>query len=303
MIIPMQKIGMSSLKIEIITVSIEVKNRANASSMIEYLRKIEANDPAIRVIYNPGVEGRATVKVTSIPGIRVMHTEDIISQLETEAKIEVTPKNPERQAATEIEKQVVPATFLFCERLVPVSRKTIDKDGYESTVLAFGKGKLTSWNKAQHNLFECLGHAPKLICESRYNDLLSKYNIGDDINPCDLFRVGTKVDVTGTSIGHGFSGAMKRHNFSGMRATHGVSKSHRAHGSTGQRSQPGRVFKGKKMAGHYGNEKITVQSLKVIMSDRMNISGMHGSVIAVIGSVPGCDNGTCFIKPAVKGGI
>ncbi|HLB80463.1 MAG TPA: 50S ribosomal protein L3, partial [Dongiaceae bacterium] len=108
------------------------------------------------------------------------------------------------------------------------------------------------------------------------------------------FVAGQFVDVTGTSIGKGFAGAMKRHNFGGLRATHGVSVSHRSHGSTGNRQDPGRVFKGKKMAGHMGDRRVTVQNLKVVSTDAGR------GLILVKGAVPGADGGYVLVRDAVK---
>jgi large subunit ribosomal protein L3 len=300
--IPMQKIGMSDLKVEFISVSVEVKNRAHAPEMVKYLRKLSSEDPAIKIIYNPGVEARVTIRVTSVPGLRPLHTEDIISRLEADCKIEVTPKNPDRKAETTTVTKIMGATFLFCNHLVPVARKTVERDGYDATILAFGKGKIKSWNKAQHTLFEGLGYAPHSICESRHIACINEADLNQEIDLCNLFRVGCKVDVAGTTLGRGFAGVMKRHNFSGLPASHGVTLKHRSGGSTGQRTYAGRVFKGKKMAGHYGNERVTIQSLQVLMSSKMNIGGTDGAVIAVLGSIPGYDSGMCFVKPAAKGG-
>lgn len=110
----------------------------------------------------------------------------------------------------------------------------------------------------------------------------------------DHFAEGQLVDVTGTSIGKGFAGAMKRHNFHGLRATHGVSVSHRSHGSTGQRQDPGKVFKGKKMAGHMGDRRVTTQNLKVVKTD------VERGLIMIEGAVPGAKGGWIQIKDAVK---
>lgn len=301
--VPMQKIGMSDIKIEFISVFIEVKNRSKAAEMVRYLKALAKSNPAVKVVHNPGVEEKVYLRVINVPGIQELHTEDVIEQLERDTGIEVTPKNPERKVDTEIVTKIVGATFLFAHKLIPIARKTIENDGYEATLLAVGEKRLKNWNKAQHPLFKYIPNAPKLICESRYMTEINKHNLNEEINICDLFKVGSKVDASGKTIGRGFSGAMKRHNFKGLRATHGVTKAHRSHGSTGHRSLPARVFKGKKMAGRYGNENITTQSLQVVLSDTMNISGHEGYVIAVIGSVPGFNGSTCFIAPAVKGSI
>jgi large subunit ribosomal protein L3 len=116
--------------------------------------------------------------------------------------------------------------------------------------------------------------------------------------PADRFTLGESVDITGITKGRGFTGVMKRHNFKGLEATHGVSVSHRSHGSTGQRQDPGRVFKGKKMAGHYGTEQVTVQNLKIVQIDAANESGSY--TIAIKGSIPGCNGSVVKIKTAAK---
>lgn len=192
--------------------------------------------------------------------------------------------------------KVIGVTFLWCEMLKVLSHKTKERDGYSAMILGFGNSKLKSWNKAQHYLFQD-GFVPEKIYEFRTDNTLE---VGSDIVPSESFSIGSYIDVAGTSKGRGFSGVMKRHNFDGLRATHGVSKAHRKPGSTGQRNRPGRVFKGKKMPGHYGNERITVQSLKVVFAENMTLDGKQGSVIGVHGAVPGPNNGICFVQHAVK---
>lgn len=192
--------------------------------------------------------------------------------------------------------KIVGATFLWADKIVPIQQKCKNKHGYEATLFAFGKGKIKSWNKAQHKLFQSLDFTPKKICESREF-------ITEDKSPLEvhkIFETGSKVDVSGITKGRGFSGPIKRHNFKGLPASHGVSKAHRSHGSTGNRTAPGRVFKGKKMAGHYGNERVTVQSLKVVFAKEMELGNSVGSVIAVMGAVPGCNGSTCYVKHTVK---
>lgn len=194
--------------------------------------------------------------------------------------------------------KVVGVTFLWCEMLRVLAHKTPDRDGYSAMVLGFGKTKPKTWNKAQHYLFSGQETAPESIYEYRTDDLAE---IGSEINPVDSFLFGSYVDVAGTSKGRGFAGVMKRHNFHGLGASHGVSKAHRKAGSTGQ-NEPARVFKGKKMPGHYGHERITVQSLKVVFADNMTLDGKNGAVIGVHGAVPGPNQGMCFVKHAVKRG-
>lgn len=197
---------------------------------------------------------------------------------------------------------VIGVTFLWCEKLKVLSHKTIERDGYSALLLGFGDARIKSWNKAQHYLFKDSDEfkdVPSKIYEYRTDKALE---IGTFINPSQLFAIGSHVDVSGNSKGRGFSGVMKRHNFSGLGASHGVSKAHRKPGSTGQRTYPGRVFKGKKMAGRYGNERITVQSMEVVFSEEMELCGRKGSIIGVHGAVPGPNNALCFLKHAVKKG-
>jgi large subunit ribosomal protein L3 len=196
---------------------------------------------------------------------------------------------------------VIGVTFLWAQKLKVLGHKTLEKDGYEAMIIGAGEGKLSSWNKAQHYLFADYDEkkAPQELYEFRTSNLLP---VGTEIKPEEVFSVGSYVDVAGTSKGRGFTGVMKRHNFCGLPATHGVSRAHRKPGSTGQRTHPGRVFKGKKMPGHYGNERITVQSMKVVFSEAKELLGISGSVIGVHGAVPGPNNGFCYLQHAVKRG-
>lgn len=195
--------------------------------------------------------------------------------------------------------RVAGVTFLWCDMLKVLAHKTVERDGYSAMVLGFGNSKLKSWNKAQHYLFQNSDSVPESIYEYRTEQVLE---VGSEIKPSESFAIGTYVDVAGTSKGRGFAGVMKRHNFDGLGASHGVSKAHRKPGSTGQRNRPGKVFKGKKMPGHYGHERITVQSLKVVFAENMVLDGKAGSVIGVHGAVPGPNNGVCFVQRAVKKG-
>jgi large subunit ribosomal protein L3 len=197
---------------------------------------------------------------------------------------------------------VVGVTFLWCDMLKVLSLKTPERDGYSSMVLGFGKSKIQRWNKPQHYLFKDkesgeTSEVPYKIYEYATDNSLE---IGEKIVPSNMFEVGSYVDVAGNTIGRGFAGVMKRHNFTGLPATHGVSKAHRKPGSTGQRTYAGRVFKGKKMAGRYGNERVTIQSLKVVFAEEMTLGGISGSVIGVHGAVPGANDSLCFVKQAVK---
>lgn len=196
------------------------------------------------------------------------------------------------------EQKVLPVTLLWCDSLKVLSHKTTEKDGYSAMVLGFGKARLKKWNKAQHYLFNNMeGIAAEKIYEFRTEEAVP---VGSEILPSELFPVGCMVDVSGNTIGRGFTGVMKRHNFCGLGASHGVSKAHRKGGSTGQRTLPGRVFKGRKMAGRYGNERATIQNLEVLISEKMNIEGREGCLIGVYGAVPGANKSLCYIKPAIK---
>lgn len=187
----------------------------------------------------------------------------------------------------------VPVTVLKVDDCRVVSVKTVAKDGYSAVQLGVGEARAHRLNKAERGQFAAAKVKPaKKLKEFRVaeQNLLS---VGDQIS-VEHFLSGQCVDVTGTSIGKGFAGAMKRHNFGGLRASHGVSVSHRSHGSTGQRQDPGRVFKGKKMAGHLGDAQVTLQSLEVVSTDPVE------SLILIKGVVPGCKGSYVYIKDAVK---
>ena len=172
---------------------------------------------------------------------------------------------------------------------------TKEKNGYTSVQLAsIDRNKdIKKIKKPQQKLFANLKINPKKIIKEFRVDHENILEIGSSIN-VSHFKQDQFVDVTSTSIGKGFAGVMKRHNFGGLRASHGVSVSHRSHGSTGQNQDPGRVFKGKKMAGHMGATQVTIQNLKVIEVDEEN------SLLIIKGSVPGKKNSTIYIKDSVK---
>jgi len=172
----------------------------------------------------------------------------------------------------------VSATVLDYNNCTVVGNRTIDRDGYLANIIGFLKPK--KLNKPQLKEFNKLNLEPKkIIKEQRIKSEVDLLEIGSLIDP--NFQVGDKVSVQSKSSGKGFAGAMKRHNFSGMRATHGVSISHRAHGSTGQNQNPGKVFKGKKMAGHLGDQLTTTKNLEVLLIDQ------DKKLIFIKGSVPG----------------
>src|SRR5437868_2659536 len=187
----------------------------------------------------------------------------------------------------------IPVTVLKVDHCQVVAVRTEDRDGYIAVQLGVGTAKTKNVSKPQR------GHFAKAKVEPKAR--LAEFRVSEDA----LLEVGAKitaahfipgqfVDVVGTSIGKGFAGAMKRHNFGGLRATHGVSVSHRSHGSTGQRQDPGKTFKGKKMAGHLGAARITTQNLRVVAIDA------ERGLIMLRGSVPGSEGGFVFISDAVK---
>lgn len=188
-----------------------------------------------------------------------------------------------------------PVTVIEVVKNRITARKTPERDGYSSIQITTGDKKANLLNKAQAGHFAKAGvGAGRGLWEFRLDgDVGSELEVGGEVG-MDLFEVGQKVDVTGTSIGKGFAGGVKRHNFQMQDATHGNSLSHRAPGSIGQNQTPGRVFKGKKMAGHMGAVQRTTQNLMVVRIDEGR------EVILVKGPVPGADGGDVIIKPAVK---
>ncbi len=187
----------------------------------------------------------------------------------------------------------IPVTVLQMENLQVVSQRTVEKDGYSAVQLGCGAAKAKRTSAAMRGHFAVAKVEPKRkIAEFRVSPE-NLIEVGEEIT-ANHFLEGQKVDVAGTSIGKGFAGAMKRHNFSGLRATHGVSISHRSHGSTGQCQEPGRVFKGKKMAGHMGAARVTTQNLEVVRTD------IDRGLIMIKGAVPGSKGGWVTVKDAVK---
>ncbi len=187
----------------------------------------------------------------------------------------------------------IPVTVLQLDNLQVVAKRTAETDGYSAVQLGTGSAKAKRTSKAMRGHFAAAKVEPKRkIAEFRVapENLI---DVGEEITANHYFE-GQFVDVSGTSLGKGFAGAMKRHNFKGLRATHGVSISHRSHGSTGQCQDPGKVFKGKKMAGHMGAAKVTTQNLQVIRTDA------DRGLIMVKGAVPGSKGGWVTIKDAVK---
>ena len=190
---------------------------------------------------------------------------------------------------------VTPITIIKVDDCVVSQIKTKDKDGYNAIQLASIENnlKISNVKKPQRKIFSSINSNPKRVLKEFRVLEENLLEIGAILD-VSHFQKDQIVDVTGVSIGKGFQGSMKRHNFKGGRASHGVSISHRAHGSTGNSQDPGRVFKGKKMAGHMGAKKVTKQNLKIINVDQEN------KLISIKGSVPGKKNTVVIIKDAIK---
>jgi large subunit ribosomal protein L3 len=186
-----------------------------------------------------------------------------------------------------------PVTVLSLEGCAVTGQRTKDKDGYVALQLGAGAKKPKNTSKAER------GHFAKALVEPKHH--VVEFRVSED-NLIDVgaeftadhFMAGQKVDVSGLTVGKGFAGAMKRWNFGGMRATHGVSVSHRAHGSTGQRQDPGKVFKNKKMAGHMGQDNVTTLNLTVFRVD------VERGLVLIKGAVPGAEGGYVKIRDAIK---
>jgi large subunit ribosomal protein L3 len=187
----------------------------------------------------------------------------------------------------------VPVTVLKLENCQVVAHRTQEANGYTALQLGAGMRKVKNVTRAQRGHFAKAQVEPKAkLVEFRVSPE-NMIDVGAELT-ADHFVAGQYIDVTGTSIGKGFAGAMKRWNFGGLRATHGVSISHRSHGSTGNRQDPGKTFAGKKMAGHYGDERVTTQNLKVVRTD------VERGLILVRGAVPGAKGGWVMVRDAVK---
>ena len=189
--------------------------------------------------------------------------------------------------------QSVPVTVLKMEtgRVINVINK--ENRGYSAVQIGFGKVKNSKLTKAMKGYFAKKNTEPKKTLKEFRLENTENFKEGNEIG-LEIFENVKFVDVKSKTIGKGFAGAMKRHNFGGLRATHGVSISHRSHGSTGQRQDPGKVFKGKKMAGHMGDKIRTIQNIEVIKADKEN------NLLYLKGSIPGSKNTEVLIRKSVK---
>jgi len=187
----------------------------------------------------------------------------------------------------------VPVTVLNIETCKVIARRTSDKDGYDAIQVGYGSAKKGESRAVQGHFAKQGQDVMGNLKEFRISSDVS-YELGQDLT-ASIFECGQKIDVAGISKGHGFAGVMKRYDFAGGRATHGAEKVHRQMGSTGQCQWPGRVFPGKKMPGHYGAARATVQNLEIVRIDE------EANRILVRGAVPGAKNGLLELRPAVKG--
>ena len=189
--------------------------------------------------------------------------------------------------------QSIPVTVIKMERGRVIQIINEDKRGYNAVQVGYGKIKNSKLNKSMKGFFTKKNTEPKKILKEYRVKNLENYKEGNELG-IEIFNEIKFVDVKSRTIGKGFAGAMKRHNFSGLRATHGVSVSHRSHGSTGQRQDPGKVFKGKKMAGHMGDKIRTIQNIEIIKSD------LENSLLYLKGSIPGSKNSVVTVSKAIK---
>ena len=189
--------------------------------------------------------------------------------------------------------KVIPVTVVEAGPCVVVQKKTVENDGYESVQLGYDDAKAQNVNKPDMGHFKKYDVAPKKVLKEFRLDDCSALNTGDIVK-ADTFAVGDAIDVTGTSKGKGFAGAIKRHNQHRLKMTHGTGPVHRESGSMGANSDPSRVFKGKALPGHMGAEQVTVQNLEVVKVDAEN------NLIAIKGAIPGPRGGYVFIADSVK---
>jgi len=184
-------------------------------------------------------------------------------------------------------------TLLQLEDCQVLGHKDLDRDGYDAIIMGSSIKKSSKVAKPQRKFYTESKLEPRKILKEFRVDVDNKLAIGTEIKPSH-FKIGQYIDVSGRSIGKGFAGGMKRHNFRGLEASHGVSVSHRSHGSTGQCQDPGKVFKGKKMAGHLGDENVTIQNLRIVSVDD------ERNILIVSGNIPGSKGKYVFVKDAVK---
>ena len=189
--------------------------------------------------------------------------------------------------------KVVPVTVLKMEKARVIQIIDTEKRGYKAVQLGYGKIKSSKLTKSMKGFFAKKNTEPKKRLKEFRVENIENYKEGNEFG-LEIFKDIKFVDTKSKSIGKGFAGAMKRHNFGGLRATHGVSISHRSHGSTGQRQDPGKVFKGKKMAGHMGDKLRTMQNIEIIMTD------LENDLLYLKGSIPGSKNSEILVKSSVK---
>ena len=189
--------------------------------------------------------------------------------------------------------QSVPVTVVKMEKGRIIQIIDEEKRGYKAIQIGFGKIKSSKISKAMKGYFAKKNTEPKKKLQEFKVSSLENYKEGNELG-LEIFKDIKFVDIKSRTIGKGFAGVMKRHNFSGLRATHGVSVSHRSHGSTGQRQDPGKVFKNKKMAGHMGDKLRTIQNIEIIKSDEEN------NLLYLKGSIPGSKNSEVLVKKSVK---
>ncbi len=189
--------------------------------------------------------------------------------------------------------QSVPVTVVKMEKARVIQVIEQEKRGYKAVQLGFGKIKNSKLSKAMKGFYTKKNTEPKKKLQEFRVEKTENYKEGNEFG-IEIFKDIKFVDVKSKTIGKGFAGVMKRYNFSGLRATHGVSVSHRSHGSTGQRQDPGKVFKGKKMAGHMGNKLRTMQNIEIVKSD------IENNLLYLKGSIPGSKNAEVLVKKAVK---
>jgi large subunit ribosomal protein L3 len=189
--------------------------------------------------------------------------------------------------------QSVPVTVIKMEKARVIDVIDQEKRGYKAVQLGFGNIKNSKLTKAMKGYFAKKNTEPKKKLKEFRTENTENYKLGNEFG-VEIFKDIKFVDIRSKTIGKGFAGSMKRHNFSGLRATHGVSVSHRSHGSTGQRQDPGKVFKGKKMAGHMGDKLRTMQNIEIVKSD------LDNNLLYLKGSIPGSKNTEVYVKKAVK---